>query len=98
MRDPITRWRSALLSTISLNRPDVDADKISLIGQSMGGYYGGRGAAKEPRLRAAILWGACYDLTEDIYDFWPAVRSQVEWVIGARGRDGGAREAQGIHA
>ena len=66
------------------NRPDVEVDKISLIGQSMGGYYGARGAAKEPRLRAAILWGACYDLTEDIYDFWPAVRSQVEWVIGAK--------------
>ena len=66
------------------SRPDVEADKISLIGQSMGGYYGARGAAKEPRLRSAILWGACYDLTEDIYDFWPAVRSQVEWVIGAR--------------
>jgi dipeptidyl aminopeptidase/acylaminoacyl peptidase len=65
-------------------RPDVDADKISLIGQSMGGYYGGRGAAREPRLRAAILWGACYDLAEDIYDFWPAVRPQVEWVIGAK--------------
>jgi alpha-beta hydrolase superfamily lysophospholipase len=67
-----------------VSRPDVDAGKISLIGQSMGGYYGGRGAAKEPRLRAAILWGACYDLTDDIYDFWPAVRPQVEWVIGAR--------------
>jgi len=72
-------------------RADVDADKISLIGQSMGGYYGGRGAAREPRLRAAILWGACYDLTEDIYDFWPAVRGQVEWVIGARG-EADARE------
>lgn len=68
-----------------VGRPDVDAAKISLIGQSMGGYYGGRGAAREPRLRAAILWGACYDLTEDIYDFWPAVRPQVEWVIGADG-------------
>jgi alpha-beta hydrolase superfamily lysophospholipase len=67
-----------------VSRPDVDAGKISLIGQSMGGYYGGRGAAREPRLRAAILWGACYDLTEDIYDFWPAVRPQVEWVIGAK--------------
>ena len=66
------------------SRPDVDPAKISLVGQSMGGYYGGRGAAKEPRLRAAILWGACYDLLEDIYDFWPAVRPQVEWVIGAR--------------
>ena len=27
--------------------PDVDPDKISLVGQSMGGYYGGRGAAKD---------------------------------------------------
>lgn len=68
-----------------VGRPDVDAGKISLVGQSMGGYYGGRGAAKEPRLRAAILWGACYDLIDDIYDFWPAVRRQVEWVIGASG-------------
>ena len=68
-----------------VGRPDVDAGKIGLVGQSMGGYYGGRGAAKEPRLRAAILWGACYDLTDDIYDFWPAVRPQVEWVIGASG-------------
>ena len=67
-----------------VSRPDVDPDKISLVGQSMGGYYGGRGAAKEPRLRAAILWGACYDMTDDIYDFWPAVRPQVEWVIGAK--------------
>ena len=67
-----------------VSRPDVDSDKICLVGQSMGGYYGGRGAAKEPRLRAAILWGACYDLTDDIYDFWPAVRPQVEWVIGAK--------------
>ena len=67
-----------------VSRPDVDAGKISLIGQSMGGYYGGRGAAKEPRLRAAILWGACYDLTDDIYDYWPAVRPQIEWVIGAK--------------
>ena len=67
-----------------VSRPDVDAAKICLVGQSMGGYYGGRGAAREPRLRAAILWGACYDILEDIYDFWPAVRPQVEWVIGAK--------------
>jgi dipeptidyl aminopeptidase/acylaminoacyl peptidase len=65
-------------------RPDVDAGKIALVGQSMGGYYGARGAAKEPRLRAAIVWGACYDLIDDIYDYWPAVRPQIEWVIGAK--------------
>jgi dipeptidyl aminopeptidase/acylaminoacyl peptidase len=36
-----------------VSRPDVDLNKIALIGQSMGGHYGGRGAAREPRLRAA---------------------------------------------
>jgi fermentation-respiration switch protein FrsA (DUF1100 family) len=70
-----------------VSRPDVDAGKIALVGQSMGGYYGGRGAAMEPRLRAAVLWGACYDMLDDIYDFWPAVRPQIEWVIGAAGED-----------
>ena len=67
-----------------VSRPDVDPDRIGLVGQSMGGYYGARGAAFEPRLRAAIVWGACYDLLDDIYDFWPAVRPQIEWVIGAK--------------
>jgi len=67
-----------------VKRPGVDPDRIALIGQSMGGFYGGRGAAFERRLRACIIWGACYDLRTDIYDFFPPIRSQIEWVIGAK--------------
>jgi len=68
-------------------RPGVAADRIALIGQSMGGYYAGRGVAFERRLRACIIWGACYDLLTDIYDFYPPIRSQIEWVIGAKSPD-----------
>jgi dipeptidyl aminopeptidase/acylaminoacyl peptidase len=45
-------------------RDDVDPDRLVLIGQSLGGYYAPRAAAFEPRLRATVVWGAVYDLTE----------------------------------
>ena len=80
------------------SRADVDCERIALVGQSMGGYYGARGAAFEPRLRAAIVWGACYDLLDDIYDFWPAVRPQIEWVIGAKDEQDARRKTQGLYA
>lgn len=37
-----------------LTRPDVDADKIALIGYSAGGYFAPRAASGEPRIRACI--------------------------------------------
>ncbi len=42
-------------------RNDVDAKRIGIVGSSLGGYYVGRAAAYEPRLRAAVAWGAIYD-------------------------------------
>jgi dienelactone hydrolase len=43
------------------SRPDVDPNRIGIIGSSLGGYYVARAAAFEPRLRAAVAWGAIYD-------------------------------------
>ena len=43
------------------SRPDVDPSRIAIIGSSLGGYYVARAAAFEPRLRAAVAWGAVYD-------------------------------------
>ena len=43
------------------SRPDVDSNRIGIIGSSLGGYYVARAAAFEPRLRAAVAWGAIYD-------------------------------------
>jgi dienelactone hydrolase len=42
-------------------RDDVDADRIGLVGSSLGGYYVARAAAYEPRLKATAAWGAIYD-------------------------------------
>ena len=42
-------------------RPEVDEDRIGIVGSSLGGYYVARAAAYEPRLKAAVAWGAIYD-------------------------------------
>ncbi|GAB3200227.1 alpha/beta fold hydrolase [Nocardioides hungaricus] len=42
-------------------RPEVDPERIGLVGSSLGGYYAARSAAYEPRLKATIAWGAIYD-------------------------------------
>ena len=49
----------------------------------MGGYYGARAAAFEPRLRACALFGALYDAA-DLYDQYPPLRQQLLWLTGAR--------------
>ena len=42
-------------------RPEVDATRIAVTGASMGGYRAARAAAREPRLAAAVAWGAIWD-------------------------------------
>lgn len=44
----------ALLDHV-LARPEIDADRVALIGVSHGGYLGARGAAFEPRVGALVL-------------------------------------------
>jgi dienelactone hydrolase len=39
----------------------IDKEKIGIVGSSLGGYYVARAAAYEPRLKAAVAWGAIYD-------------------------------------
>jgi dienelactone hydrolase len=43
-------------------RPDVDLDKIGLVGLSLGGYYAPRAAAFEPRVKACVAFGAQWDV------------------------------------
>ncbi|MBN9622414.1 MAG: alpha/beta hydrolase, partial [Actinobacteria bacterium] len=43
-------------------RDDVDADKIGILAQSMGGYYAPRSAAFEKRLKVCVVWGAIWDI------------------------------------
>jgi dipeptidyl aminopeptidase/acylaminoacyl peptidase len=71
-------------------RSDVDADRIGLLGISLGGYYAPRGAAFEHRIKACVAWGAIWDYGatwQQRYEtsskttsvpFW-----QLPWVMGA---------------
>ncbi len=45
-------------------RADVEPEAMGIIGSSLGGYYVARAAAFEPRLAAAVAWGAINDYHE----------------------------------
>ena len=61
---PTTRSRSSAALDWLSARPEVDAQRIGVVGSSLGGYYVTRAAAFEPRLRAAVAWGVIYDYRE----------------------------------
>jgi dipeptidyl aminopeptidase/acylaminoacyl peptidase len=44
-----------------LTRPEVNAQRIALMGTSLGGYYAARAAAFEPRINALIVHGVVFD-------------------------------------
>lgn len=45
-------------------RPEVDAQRVAVMGFSMGGYYAPRAAAFEPRYAACVAWGGHVDYHE----------------------------------
>lgn len=67
-------------------RDDVDPQKFAVLGRSMGGYYAPRVAAFEKRIKACAVWGACYDVVQDIWDFYPhpPLQSRMAWLTGAK--------------
>lgn len=53
-------WAAACVDWL-LERDDVDADLVGLVGWSLGGYYAPRAAAYEKRLALVVAWGANHD-------------------------------------
>jgi pimeloyl-ACP methyl ester carboxylesterase len=49
---------------VALAQPEVDADRLVLIGMSLGGYLAARAAAFEHRLVACVLYDGVYDFHE----------------------------------
>ena len=45
--------------------PACDPTRIVVVGQSLGGYLAARAAAREPRLAAAVVWGAMFEIDPD---------------------------------
>jgi dipeptidyl aminopeptidase/acylaminoacyl peptidase len=67
-----------------VTRPDVDPERIGLLGVSMGGYYGMRAAAFELRIKAVVAWGAMYSVYEDLWQHYPPLRRQLVWITGSK--------------
>lgn len=62
------RWRQdferAVVAVIDYaeTRPEIDRNRIGIIGRSMGGFYGPKTAAIDKRIKALVAWGAMYHL------------------------------------
>ena len=46
------------------NQPELAADKVGVVGWSLGGYYAPRTAAFEKRVKLAVAWGANHNWAE----------------------------------
>jgi dipeptidyl aminopeptidase/acylaminoacyl peptidase len=70
-------------------RSDLDADRVGVMGISLGGYYAPRSAIFEPRVKACVAWGGIWDWGKTWEKRW-GTRSrtvsvpwfQLPWVMG----------------
>jgi len=65
-----------------VSRPEVDSNRIALLGISMAGYYAPRVAAFEKRLKALIAWSGCYSVLDDLYDFCAHLQPVCQRLLG----------------
>jgi len=67
-------WEKVVTPAVdyALTRPDVDPDKLILVGMSLGGYLAARAAAFEHRFRAAVFFDGVYDFHESLRNLLPA--------------------------
>jgi dienelactone hydrolase len=65
-----------------VSRPEVDANRIALLGISMAGYYAPRVAAFEKRLKALIAWSGCYSILDDLYDWCGHLQPVCQRLLG----------------
>jgi 2,6-dihydroxypseudooxynicotine hydrolase len=79
------RYVSAVVDHLEATE-SVDAGRLGVLGRSLGGYYAVRSAACEPRLRACVAWGACFDMA-DFDAMPPHTRDGFVYVTGIDDRD-----------
>jgi len=88
------RWAGAAIDYLE-GRPDVDADRLGMMGWSLGGYYAPRAACYETRFKLCVAWGANHNWGElqrrrlaregdrPVPHYW----DHVMWVWGAPSLD-----------
>jgi dipeptidyl aminopeptidase/acylaminoacyl peptidase len=75
-----------------VSRPEVDPERVALLGISMAGYYAPRVAAFEKRLKALVAWSGCYSILDDLYDFCVHLQPVCQRLLGGVSHE----EARGL--
>jgi dienelactone hydrolase len=65
-----------------LSRPEVDPNRVALLGISMAGYYAPRVAAFDKRIKALVAWSGCYSILDDLYDWCVNLRPVCQRLLG----------------
>ena len=89
-------WEKVVTPAVdfALERPEVDAERVALMGISFGGYLAPRAAAFEPRIKALIANGGVYDFHENfIRQAPPDVDEMLDTEEGAKEFDEGVYAA-----
>lgn len=79
-----------------LTRSDVDHERIGLMAWSLGGYYGPRAVAFEPRYKALVTYGAMYDYGE-VWDRRPddhPMFPYIKWIFNQDTVEGAREEVR----
>ncbi len=74
------RYSSAVLDYL-VERPEIDRDRVGILGRSLGGHYAPKSAACDSRFAACCAWGACFDLS-DLDTMPPHTRRGFLYVTG----------------
>ncbi len=83
------RWVSAVIDVL-VERSDIDATQIGVIGRSTGGFLAPQAAANDARIKACVIWGAMYDLIDFepmpplIKDGFQFVTNSPDWAEAAK--------------
>lgn len=88
-------WEKVVTPVVdfALARPEVDPERVALMGISFGGYLAPRAAAFEPRIKALIANGGVYDFHENfVRKSPPGLDEMIDTEEGAKEFDGDIRE------
>ena len=67
-----------------VTRSDVDANRIGIYGQSLGGYSAPRAVTVEKRVKAVATGSGSFSALADLFDYYPTIQDRVRWLIGAK--------------
>ncbi|WP_117594845.1 alpha/beta hydrolase family protein [Haloprofundus halophilus] len=77
-------WENVLGPVLDalVDDPRVDADRIGVVGASMGGYYAPRAAAFDDRIAAVVAFDHCFDLWAAAADGQERLAALVDYAPG----------------